>query len=86
MQLDSIFIMVIRFRGGTWYHLGASLATGFRDKSGCLQDRGLNQILTISLSIEQSKRLTLATELVARPGLLFLDEPNSVSRVSYFMS
>ncbi|KAH7310719.1 ABC-2 type transporter-domain-containing protein [Stachybotrys elegans] len=29
------------------------------------------------LSIEQRKRLTLATELVARPSLLFLDEPTS---------
>jgi energy-coupling factor transporter ATP-binding protein EcfA2 len=29
------------------------------------------------LSIEQRKRLTLATELVARPTLLFLDEPTS---------
>ncbi|KAF2998318.1 hypothetical protein E8E13_007772 [Curvularia kusanoi] len=29
------------------------------------------------LSIEQRKRLTLATELVAKPTLLFLDEPTS---------
>ncbi|KAF4821836.1 Brefeldin A resistance protein [Colletotrichum siamense] len=29
------------------------------------------------LSIEQRKRLTLATELVAKPSLLFLDEPTS---------
>ncbi|KAJ3579017.1 hypothetical protein NPX13_g1549 [Xylaria arbuscula] len=29
------------------------------------------------LSIEQRKRLTIATELVARPSLLFLDEPTS---------
>jgi ATP-binding cassette subfamily G (WHITE) protein 2 (SNQ2) len=29
------------------------------------------------LSIEQRKRLTLATELVAKPSLMFLDEPTS---------
>lgn len=29
------------------------------------------------LSIEQRKRLTIATELVAKPSLLFLDEPTS---------
>ena len=29
------------------------------------------------MSIEQRKRLTLATELVAKPSLLFLDEPTS---------
>jgi ATP-binding cassette subfamily G (WHITE) protein 2 (SNQ2) len=31
----------------------------------------------LGLSIEQRKRLTLATELVAKPSLLFLDEPTS---------
>lgn len=33
--------------------------------------------LDSGLSIEQRKRLTLATELVANPSLLFLDEPTS---------
>ncbi|KAI0799933.1 putative ABC multidrug transporter [Xylaria sp. FL0064] len=33
--------------------------------------------LNSGLSIEQRKRLTIATELVAKPSLLFLDEPTS---------
>lgn len=34
-------------------------------------------VLDSGLSIEQRKRLTIATELVAKPTLLFLDEPTS---------
>ncbi|KAL6715305.1 ATP-binding cassette transporter snq2 [Lecanora helva] len=42
-----------------------------------LELRELSDVLIMSLGVEQRKRVTIAVELAAKPGLLFLDEPTS---------
>ncbi|KAL2054910.1 hypothetical protein ABVK25_004732 [Lepraria finkii] len=42
-----------------------------------LELRELSDALILSLGVEQRKRVTIAVELAAKPGLLFLDEPTS---------
>ncbi|KAL9634498.1 MAG: hypothetical protein Q9164_004047, partial [Protoblastenia rupestris] len=42
-----------------------------------LELREIQDVLILSLGVEQRKRVTIAVELAAKPSLLFLDEPTS---------
>ena len=42
-----------------------------------LELREIEDVLILSLGVEQRKRVTIAVELAAKPSLLFLDEPTS---------
>ncbi|KAL9126867.1 MAG: hypothetical protein Q9217_004148 [Psora testacea] len=42
-----------------------------------LELREIQDVLILSLGVEQLKRVTIAVELAAKPSLLFLDEPTS---------